>query len=490
MKTKFAQLRSGITLFDKTGLNADQIRVLQVLIWGVVGGTVWANITTGAAMTGYMKDLGASDTLYGFIFALPFLANAFQFFVSYWMERTLKRTQMFLVAGFIQRLVWFPFALVPLVVPMDQPQLRLWCAVILAILSACMGPVMNVTFFSFLNDVVPIRIRGRYLAMRSRIATVIGLVMGILVARILDTVPAYTNYVIVFALAGLFGTFDICTFLFCKIPEMQQQQEKAKMFSMMKDVLSNKRYMRLVLSISLWLFSVQLGSPFFNVYSLESVATGGMGMSKTDVILTGQVMYNAALVFFITRWGRAMDQHGAKPILVVAAFLTSFMPVFWYHIGPGMLIIAAVSNFYSGATYCAVDLAQQSLFMGLAPDKNRSMYFAVYFIFTQLLGLALGSMVSGFLLDNVLIKIEALNLVFRGLSFGRYHALFVLTTILRLLSVFFLLSTIDDGEPGKVKAFIFAIFRAPRAFIGKLSYAITRKRLRKQYDKQREEHGE
>ncbi len=484
MSINMIHVKRKFKLFDTAGLTADQVRLLQVFIWAVVGGTVWANITTGAAMTSYMKQLGASDTLYGIVFALPPLANAFQFLVSYWMERSLARTQMFVVSGFIQRLAWLPFALVPVFIPMSQPQLRLWCAVILAILSASMGPVMNVSFFSLLNDVIPLRIRGRYLAVRSRVATIIGLGMGLLVAHLLDTLPVYTNYVVVFLIAALFGTFDIVCYLTVKLPEMQPRPDKARLFEMLKGVLSDRRYMRLVLSITAWLFSVQLGSPFFNVYSLTKVAEGGLGMNMTEVILTGQIMYNAALIWLISRWGRAMDEYGSKPVLVVSAFLTSFMPFFWFHIGPGMLGIVAISNFYSGATYCAVDLSQQNLFMSQAPDKNRSMYYAVYFIFTQLVGLALGSMVGGSLLDNVLMRVEAMQLSWGGLAFGRYHALFVLTSLLRLASVLLLLATIQDGAPGQTQRMIKAMAQAPLKFGHKLQYGIKRWHLRKQYDKE------
>ena len=484
MSLNIPHIKGRFRLFDSTGLSPDQVRILQVLIWGVLGGTVWGNITTGAAMTGYIKDLGASDTLYGFVFALPFLANGFQLFVSYWMERTLKRTELFMISGFIQRLVWFPFALVPLLIPMHQAQLRLWCAVILALVSACMGPAMNVSFFSFLNDVVPIKIRGRYLAVRSRVATIVGLGMGILVARLLDILPAFTNYIVVFAIAGVFGTFDICCFLFCKLPPMQPSPEKASLPKMLKSIFTDKRYMRLVLSISIWLFCVQLGAPFFNVFSLSSVADGGMGMSKTDVIFTGQVMYNAALILLISRWGRAMDQYGAKPVLVVSAFLTAFMPMFWFRIGPGMLVLAAISNFYSGSTYCAVDLSMQSLFMGQAPDKNRSMYFAVYFIFTQLLGLALGSMVGGLLLDHVLVHVESLKISLAGIPFGRYHALFVLTTALRVLSVLLLLSTIDDGQPkGQTIFFIKSALSGCVNSFRALYQSLRRRRARRLYSR-------
>ena len=492
MKLNLGLIKQRVQLFDTTGLNRDQIRVLQVFIWGVLGGTVWANITGGAAMTSYMKELGASDTLYGFVFALPPLANAFQLFASYWMERTLKRTQMFLVAGFIQRLVWLPFALVPVLIPMGQPQLRLWCAVILAMVSAGMAPFMNVSFFSFFNDAVPMRIRGQYLASRSRVATVVGLGMGLVVARLLDTLPVYTNYVVVFLLAAVFGTFDIACFLFCKLPEMEPRPEKARLVPMLKGVLADKKYMRIVLSITCWLFSVQIGSPFFGVYTLAPIAEGGMGMTMTEVILTGQVMFNLGLIMFISRWGRTMDGYGSKPVLVVASFLTAFMPAIWFRIGPGMLALAAFGSFYSGATYCAVDLSMQNLFMSQAPDKNRSMYFAVYFIFTQLAGLALASIVGGFLLDNVLIAIDAMNLKLFGLAFNRYHALFVVTAVMRLLSAVFLLGSIKDGAPGQTQKMIRAMAAAPGGFTKKLIYFIRRKNLRKQYDRelQREENND
>ena len=489
MKPNIALIKQKFQLFDKTGLSLDQIRVLQVLIWGVLGGTVWANITGGAAMTSYMKELGASDTLYGFVFALPPLANAFQFLASYWMERTLQRTKMFLVTGFIQRLVWLPFALVPVFIPMSHPQIRLMCAVILAVLSAGMAPFMNVSFFSLFNDAVPLNIRGRYLASRSRIATVVGLGMGLVVARLLDTLPVYTNYVVVFLIAAVFGTFDICCFLLCRLPEMQPRPEKARMLDMIKGVLADKRYMRIVLSITCWLFSVQIGSPFFSVYTLAPVSEGGMGMTMTQVISTGQIMYNLGLILCIAHWGRAMDSYGSKPVLVVAAFLTAFMPAIWFRIGPGMLALAAFGSLYSGATYCAVDLSQQNLFMSQAPDKNRSMYFAVYFIFTQLVGLALGSIVGGFMLDNVLIRIDSMHLTLGGLAFNRYHAMFVLTMVLRLLSALLLLARIDDGAPGQTGLMIRNMVAAPGEFSKKLRYVVRQRLVRMKYHKQRQQEG-
>ncbi len=478
MKSIQLWTRRHFQLFDKTGLSKDQVRLLNVFIYAIMGGVVFGNITTGVAMASYMGALGASDSLYGFVMALPPLANAFQFLVSYWMEKTHKRRALFMVSGLIQRALWVPFALVPLMIPLSQPQLRLWTAVILTVVSACMSPVMNVSFFSLFNDSVPIRIRGRYLATRSRISTVVGFVMGLVTGVLLDALPPFTNYVVVFGLGAVFGLFDMCCYFFTKFPDMKASGAAPdNMFRMLKCVLSDKKYMRIVITLTCWFFAVQVASPFFPKFSRDI-----MHMSNLETIISGQVIYSLMLIFVVTRWGRAMDEYGNKPVLVIAALITSFVPAFWIRIGPGMFFLALASNALSGLTYCAVDLGAQNLFMSQAPEKNRSMYFAVYFIFTQLLGLALGSAVGGFLLDTALSPVDALGIVLSGVPFTRYNALFVLSFILRLTTVLGLLTTMKTDSPRHTKEMLQAMARAPRKGYRQLAYGIKRWHLRKQYD--------
>lgn len=487
MKASWKLVRHRLRLFDHTGLDSDQIRQLQVFIYSVMGGVVFGNITTGAAMASYMEALGANEFVYGIVIALPQLANAFQFALSYWMERTLKRKEMLIISGLIQRGLWIPFALVPLIIPMQHAQLRLWITVLLAVVSACMGPALNVSFYSLFNDVIPMRIRGRYLATRSKVSTIVGMVMGVITGILLDALPVYTNYMVVFMIAAVFGLFDIICYLTCKFPEMAPSPSPPKLWPMMKAVLTDKKYMRMVLSLTCWFFSVQLCAPFLTRYAFKV-----MGMTNTEVILSGQIMYNVLLILVVSRWGRAMDEYGNKPVFVMSTLLTSFMPLFWTRMGPGMLPLVALSNAYSGATYCAVDLSSQNLFMSQAPEKNRSMYFAVYFMFTQLFGLFLGSTVGGFMLDNVLGFVDNMNIMLAGVAFTRYNALFVLSSILRLLTVILLLTQMKVDSPRHTIELAQAMVRAPLGTYHQLVYRIKRWHLRKKYDKERlqEEQGE
>lgn len=434
-------------LFDKNGLDPDTIKNLQLLIISVMGGVIWSNITNGVAMAGYMKDLHASDFLYGAVFSLLPVFNAFQFFASYRMERTLKRKRMFLVSGFIQRLIWLPFAFIPFILPMEQAQLRLAAAVLCIAVSAGAAPFMNVSFYSLCADVVPMRIRGRYFATRSRISTLAGMMVGLLVGLLLDSIPGFAGYCVVFCIAAVAGTLDVSCFLLMPMPEMRATPEKTGMFKMLRHVVTDRHYMPLVLSMTVWNFSVQSASPYFNVYMRDF-----LGLPNMTIMLIGQIANNVFLILFVNKWGRAMDTFGNKAVLCVAAFLTSFMPLIAAMPGESTIVWLLLANCLSGATYCAIDLSAQNLFMGQAREGNKSMYFAVYFLFTQLLGLALGSTVGGFLLDNVFAPLEALGATVFGAPMSRYNYLFVFSFILRLATVLFLLTRVRETEGQPVSA--------------------------------------
>ncbi len=107
-----------IRWFDTDGLDKNTIRNLWLMIWAIAGGMVWTNVTTGIAFTGFWKKIGATDLFYGVVSSFPYVACGFQFLASYILERTLKRKKLYVIASMIQRCVWIPFGLIPLIVPM------------------------------------------------------------------------------------------------------------------------------------------------------------------------------------------------------------------------------------------------------------------------------------------------------------------------------------------------------------------------------------
>ena len=111
-------------------------------------------------------------------------------------------------------------------------------------------------------------------------------------------------------------------------------------------------------------------------------------------------------------------------------------------------------NLMSGATWCAYDLGTQNLFMGQARGENKSMYFAVYFMFTQLLGAAFGSFAGGWVLDNLLYRLEPLNVTLLGWTLTRYNYLFAISSAMRLIVLFVFVPRIIEDGAGSVREFL------------------------------------
>lgn len=473
-------IKGRLRLIDPAGLDAQTVTTLRLMIASVAFGIVWTNVTTGIAMTGYMKELGATDFLYGLVIALPNIANAFQFICSYLLERTHKPRAMMIASGLVQRLIWIPFALIPYLIPMGGGQLRVWAAVVMALVSSAMAPFMNVAFYTIATDAVPMRIRGRYFATRSRVSTLVGLIIGLLIGVLLDRLPGFTGYAVVFILAGVFGSIDILLYCFMHPKPMAQAARKSGLLRMMRAVLGDRDYMKTVLAITAWLFCVQLSSPYFNVYVRQV-----LGLSNFNIILTGQVTSNLFLILFVSRWGAAIDRFGNKPVFIVAAFLSAITPLWWLRVGGSMLMLIAFANAWSGGAYCAVDLTMQNLFMGQARAENRSMYFAVYFLFTQLGGLALGSTVGGCLLDSVLYRVDDLHLLWWGIPFTRYNALFLLSALMRMAVVIWLLPRVTEDKCENVSALVSAMGSGVRRGACAVRAGIKRRRAHKLLNKHR-----
>jgi len=423
-------------LFDETGLAADRIRSLRLIIWSVAIGTICFNITAGIAMTGYLKAIGVTDFVYGLLFAMAPAANALQIFTSYLLERTRARKRIFITAGLIQRFVWLPFGLVPFFVPMSAPLVRVWIVTLLMLVNALCAPFMNVSFFSMLADVAPIRIRGRYLSVRQRISTIIGIFGGLTTAWLLDMFPGFYGYAFVFTLAFLAGTTDIVLFFWVKFPPMQKKEKHDSIIKMISEVFRNKQFLRVTGFVAIWGFSLNLSGPFYLVY-----ARTVLNLSNTVITLVSQILPNICSVIIIARWGHMMDKRGTKHVMLTTGRLSSIMPLLWFFISPGPLsiVLMAISNISGGLLASGMDVASQNAFLNRSPEKNRSMYVAMYFCVTALIGTGLANTIGGWLLDNPLRSLETAGFSMLGVVFNRYNYLFLLTFIMRFMASYLLL---------------------------------------------------
>lgn len=482
-RRRFYFRKPNIRLYDRTGLSDEVYRSLNLIILAVMFSMVFTNITTGAAWTGYQRMLGADSFMLGIISAIPVTASTLQILASYILEKRQNRRTLFLVFGLIQRLLWCVIGLIPYLVPEQMANYRIYALMLLLGVSASSGAFINVSFFSLVGDLVPLRIRGRYFSARQAASLVAGILTGLFVSFVMDRVSGSIGYTMVFVIAGIFGALDICCFFWVKWPPMKPRPEGREGFlTMIRGVLRDKGYMRIVLYFTFWFFAVNISGPFTNVYFLEQVQ-----MTYTEITVITQILPNIITVLIIGWWGRKMDQYGNQPIVQLAGLYCMLMPLTYLFTGPRSFLTLPVTYIFSGLAWPASDLGQQNMYLAKAPEHNRSMYVAVFFASTQLLGTAMSNFVGGFLMGGPLRQMEALGWQFSGFVMTRYHFIFILSGILRILCVLGLLPRLKDEEDTSALQMVREMLAGTRARMQHIIRAVRSTHIRKKYRSQLEE---
>ena len=136
------------------------------------------------------KGSNASPFQFGVLAALPFIASLLSLPASLLIERTGERKKIFLYGLYFQRLLWFPIALVPLwIVSQYGPARRRRGDAVFLLLMFIMhaaGAVGGPAWVSWMADVVPERLRGKYFSRRRQWGIVSAIPTALLVGWLLD----------------------------------------------------------------------------------------------------------------------------------------------------------------------------------------------------------------------------------------------------------------------------------------------------------------
>ncbi len=124
--------------------------------------TVMTTLLSGAFLTAFGLQLGASELQIGLLAATTPLAHLAQLGGAFAIERFGHRKQFCLAGAWINRLLWVPI----LLATRCDPDRRVWYIVALLSLSCLFGSMSSVAWLSWIKDLIPPEIRLRFLARR------------------------------------------------------------------------------------------------------------------------------------------------------------------------------------------------------------------------------------------------------------------------------------------------------------------------------------
>jgi MFS family permease len=415
---------------------------------------VWYNTTSGEPLTLFAQKLGASNFEFGLLTALPFLASLMAVPGSLLVERTGCRKLIFLLTLYAQRFLWVPIALVPLM-RLNKPgsttasPLNVFLLLMLAMYA--IGSIGSPAWLSWMADVVPSRLTGKYFARRRQWAICAAVPAAVFMGWFLDhgvndaSGRAVLGWCAVFFLcAAVCGVADIHMYQY--VPAHNRPPEpRVRWLETFREPLVDRPFLLASAFIGMLTFALTFLGQFATLYLLDSVRIGNMAVQMALVVapMVGQWLTLGA-------WGRAADRAGNRPLLVLASIGLVPVGVAWCFVTPAHAWLAYVLSGLGAALWTGVEVVTMNLVLERsAGRRGASGYAATNTVIINLAG-CLGGLAAGGIAQILAHWHWQPLTAFKTFSF--YDALFVAGGFLRLASVALFLPLLHEPSAQSVSA--------------------------------------
>jgi len=402
---------------------------LKYSIYDGMFANVFATLTGGVFLTGFALYVGMNEFMIGLVASMPFLVTVFQLPTSYVMEKKGKRKEVSFWGAALARVIWIPVLIVALI-PFSLASVRLLVIPILIFLSYTFASISYVSWLSWMSELVPDEIRGRFFGTRNMFCSAAGMIVMVIFGRLLDTVKARSplglplGFAITFISAVFFGMVSL--HFLNQISERKHPHLPDSYFSFGKHIalpFKDPNFRKFLTFGLLWGFSVNFASPFFTLYFLRDlefsygfVATLGMISAFAD--LMGMQL-----------WGRISDKVKNKAVIQFAGWVAIFLPLAWVSARPQDTAIPIILHIVGGGFWAGINLCMNNLLLKISPQENKASFLSIYNIMGGL-GAATGPILSGFVLKSI----SGLYFQLASWTLSPVQVIFVASTLFRLLS--------------------------------------------------------
>ncbi|MFW9258172.1 MFS transporter [Nostoc sp. CALU 546] len=406
--------------------------------------SVYSLGTGGILLSNLLVELGASPVVFGMLCSIPMLVNLIQPLGAYLSERSTSRFQYSLRTHGIGRLLWLILVIGIASASwgvVDAHQLVI-LTLLIVLFSNLLGGLGTASWLSWVAMIVPRRLRGRYFGLRSSAASLTNLVCvpiaGLVVSHWYG--GSLQGYGVVLLVSVVFGIMGLgCQYFqvdmnprsqntyygkLTQTSEIQSEVVKEESSEVLQSihppqnqlansVWKNSNFLIFLLYFSFWTLAVNLSSPFFNLYMLDT-----LDLDVSYVTIYNSLQAGATLLMLIL-WGKLADKIGNRPILICIGILVGVTPFLWLGISINRLDIwlwLPLLHILAGGTWAAIDLCSNNIQLAIAPIKNQSIYFAIAAAVAGVsgaLGTTIGSFIVQFAQSGGLLTLFVLSGVFR-----------------------------------------------------------------------------
>ncbi|MBI5833770.1 MAG: MFS transporter [Armatimonadetes bacterium] len=407
--------------------------------WNLSGGlaAVWLSIVFGTVSTGYLLALGASNAMVGLLSGANSWGHVLQSVTPLMSGQVSRRKPLCTLTYALGYSVWLAVALVAFL-PAAMPRAHLVIALVIGggMLIAVGSPLAN----TWLADLVPQELRGRFVARQQSIMAAVGLVATLATGWYVDQydkghqIPAFQLLFYLAVAAALASVW-----VWSRVPEPPMNRSGGRVGpAMLLLPLRHHNFRNLTLFLAARTSAMMMAAPFFAVYMLEHLHISYQRIALYSMAVTiSQIASNPF-------WGYLADKFGYKPLLRISTFGIALIPIPWFFTTPtNYHLIIPVVQMWGGLMGAGVILSQYNLMLKIAPAEHKEVYIGVHTAVVNL-AVGLGSILGGLVAD--LLKDYVPDPTFFGRPITYLHILFLVSALLRFLGLSLLQRVREEPE--------------------------------------------
>jgi hypothetical protein len=402
-------------------------------------GSIWGTLIGGIFFTYFGMRIGLKPFHWGVMGAVASWVLTAEIISARATHRLLQRKLIWFICAFSARSLRFLGIVF---------SLSLWHAgysstatvLIVAIsLANCLDAMASTPWLSWLADIIPEDVHGRFWGRRTAWIAVAIIVAIVPAAILMDRASEQWKLqltVIIFIAATVFGLLDLIIHGTIPEPPMARPPEN----SFVQEILLPLRdanfrpWLRCSLFCS---FAVSLGGTFSVLFCMQNLQ---LQRHFLVGIIALTVVPLAGSILTAGRSGELVDRVGPKKVMYWSYLAWVLVPLFWIFATPRTATFwICTSGIAGGIAVTAAATASTKLVTRFPTPGQRAMYIAVSDT-SSYLGNGLGALAAGFIAK----ALADWKCTLGDRTFNFFHAIFALSAILGVVAVMVFLKSVKD----------------------------------------------
>jgi len=411
--------------------------------------------TGGVVLTGFALALGANAFVIGLIAAIQVGANLLQVRAFRSLERNGNRKAMAIKFAATSRLVWILIGGLAFINFEPFVSYRIWLLLILIAFASGLGIFSLVPWISWLVDMVPQKVRGRFFAQRNLSAGAVGVVLGVAAGKFIDwwnareIGPATHGFVVLIFAGVVFGLWAAAIINKMYDPPFTKPASQLTFWQSLQIPFRDPNFRRLFYFRINYDLSMGIAGAFYGVYMLQQV-----GLSFTFVSAMAMLATLTNLLA-LKPWGKFLDKFGNKPILYICMIGKTVFALLRIFTTPNTFWLYMVIHLF-GVFDAGNAIAIPNLVFKIAPADRRANYIAVD---GTVVGIA--AMIAPLIGGGLALVFAGWSITLGNFHWAHFHFLFFLAALLRV-GTFFALRYVREPEAKSV-AHVISVIRPIRS---------------------------